>query len=147
MVDAASEVFLEMVESENVAVDEAAVERFLDQDFQVAHAEHRNGALPADPDIGLCLWPHLHEGIAEEAACHCPMESSPNSDHGKGLAHTRPDEFFGLRVQDDVVERLRVAVEHRRHHAMARRGDPVAKNRIYVTARKSKQTRQWPISG
>jgi vacuolar-type H+-ATPase subunit C/Vma6 len=29
MVDAVSEVFLEMVESENVAVDEAAVERFL----------------------------------------------------------------------------------------------------------------------
>jgi hypothetical protein len=30
---------------------------------------------------------------------------------------------------------------------MARRGDPVAKDRIYVTARKSQQARQGPVSG
>ena len=39
-------------------------------------------------------------------------------------------EFFGVRVQDDVVERLRVAVEHRRHHPVARCRDPVAKDPI-----------------
>jgi hypothetical protein len=101
--------------------------------------------------IALCqptqTWPHLDERVAEELACHCPIEFSPHSDHSEGLAHARWDELFGVRVQDDVVERLRVAIEHRRHHAMARRGDPVAKDRIYVTARKSQQTRQWPIRG
>jgi hypothetical protein len=40
-----SEILLEMFEPKDVGVDEAAVEPFLDQDFQVAHAEHRNGAL------------------------------------------------------------------------------------------------------
>jgi hypothetical protein len=75
---------------------------------------------PADPDIALGWWPHLDENVAEEAACLCPMESSPNSDHGEGFAHARSDELFGVRVQDDVAERLRVAVEHRHHHAVAR---------------------------
>src|SRR5438874_13025020 len=136
-----------MFEPKNVAVDETSIERLLYQKLQIAHAQHRNGALPADPDIALRLWLHLHDGVAEESACHCPIEFSPHSDHGEGLARTRPDEFFGVRVQDDAVERLRVAVEYRRHDAMARRGDSVAKDRIHVTARKSQQTRQRPISG
>src|SRR5438552_1737748 len=101
-----------MVESKNVAVNEAAVERFLHQDLQVAHAEHRNRALPADPDIALCLWPHLHERVTEEPACHCAIEFSPHSDHGEGLAHARSNEFVGSRVQDDVVERLGLAIEY-----------------------------------
>src|SRR5580704_19175238 len=147
MLDPASEIFLEMVESENVAVDEAAVERFPYQELQIAHAQHCNRALPADPDITLCLWPHLDERVAEEPAYHCLIEFSPHSDHGEGLAHARSDELFGVRVQDDVVERFRVAVEHRRHHAMARCGDPIAEDRIYVPARNSQQTRQRPISG
>src|SRR5204863_7328089 len=102
MLDPASEILLEMVESENVAVDEAAVERFLYQKLQVAHAQHCNSALPADPDITLCLWLHLHESIAEEAACHCPIEFSPQGDHGEGFAHARPNEFLGLRVENDL---------------------------------------------
>jgi len=124
MVDAASEIFLEMVESENVAVDEAAVERFFHQGLQIDHAEHCNGALPTDPDIALCLWSHFSKGIAKKTACHCPVEFSPNSDHSEGFAHARPNEFFGVRVQDDVVERLKVAIEQRRHNAVARGGDP-----------------------
>src|ERR1700730_4215729 len=83
MLDPASEILLEMVESENVSIDETPVERFLYQNFQVAHAQHCNGALPADPDITLCLWPHLDESVAEEPACHCPIEFSSHSDHGK----------------------------------------------------------------
>ena len=55
MVDPASEILLEMVEPKDVGFNEAAVERFLDQDFQVAHAEHRNRALPADPHVILPL--------------------------------------------------------------------------------------------
>ena len=55
MLDPASEILLEMVESENVAVNEASVESLLDQNFQVAHAKRRNGTLPADPDVILPL--------------------------------------------------------------------------------------------
>jgi hypothetical protein len=73
------------------------------------------------------LWPHLDESVTEETAYHCPMESSPHSYYGEGFAHACPNELLGVRVQDNVVEQLRVAIENRRHHAMARRGDPVAK--------------------
>src|SRR5689334_7431085 len=99
MRDHPSEILLEMFEPKNVAVNEAAVERFLYQELQIGHAQHRNRALPADPDIALCLWPHLDESVAEEPACHCPVEFSPNSDHGKGFAHACPNEFFGVWVQ------------------------------------------------
>ena len=68
------------------------------------------------PDIALRLWPHLDESVTEETAYHCPMESSPRSNHGEGFAHACPNEFLGVRVQDNVVERLRVAIENRRHH-------------------------------
>src|ERR1700749_4051973 len=119
MVDPASEILLEMVESKNVVVDEAPLERFHYQKLQVAHAQHCNGALPADPDITLRLWSHLDQGVAEEAACFCPVEFSPDGDYSKGLTHARSNEFFGLRVQYDVVERLRIAIEHCRHHAVA----------------------------
>src|SRR6266446_1509738 len=104
-----------MVEPKNVAVNEAPVESLPDQNLQVAHAQHRNGALPADPDVAVCVWSHLDEGVAEKPACHCPIESSPHSDHGEGFAHARSDKLFGVGVQDDVVERLRVAIKNRRH--------------------------------
>ena len=119
-----------MFEPKSLAINESPVEGFLHQNFQVAHAKHCNGALPADPDIALRLWLYLDEGVAEESACHCPIEFSPQGDHGEGFAHARPNEFLGPRVQDDLVEGLRIAIEHCRHHAMARRGDPVAKDRI-----------------
>src|SRR5437899_9552081 len=125
MLDPASEILLEMVESENVAVDKAAVERFLYQELQIAHAQHCNRALPAYPDIALCLWPHLDESVAKEPACFCPIEFSLDGDHREDFAHARSNEFFGVWVQDNVVKRLRVAIENRRHHSMARRGDPV----------------------
>jgi hypothetical protein len=40
-----------MVETKDAAVDEAAVESLFDQRFQIAHAKHRNRALPTDPDV------------------------------------------------------------------------------------------------
>ena len=32
-------------------------------------------------------------------------------DHGEGLDHAGPEVFIGIRVENDVVERLRIAVE------------------------------------
>ena len=60
------EILLEIIESKNVAVNEAPVESLLHQNSLVAHREHGNGALPTDPGIALCLRLHLHEGIAKE---------------------------------------------------------------------------------
>src|SRR5258707_4208731 len=118
MLDSPSEILLEMIESKNVAVNEAPVESLLDQNFQFTHAEHRNGALPADPDVILPLRLQVYKGVAEEPACHCPIEFSPQRDHGEGFAHARSNKLFDVRVQDDVVEWLRIAVEHRRHNAV-----------------------------
>jgi hypothetical protein len=42
--------------------------------------------------------------------------------------------------REDVVERLGVAVEYRRHDAVARGGDPIAEDPVNLTARKSQQT-------
>src|SRR5205807_479489 len=77
--DAPPEILLEVVEAKNVAVNEAPVERLLDQNHQIAHAKHCNGALPADPDVVLCLRSHFNKGVAEEVACPCPIEFSPQS--------------------------------------------------------------------
>jgi hypothetical protein len=74
--DAPPEILLEMVEAKNVAVNEAPVERLFDQHYQIAHAKHCYGALPADPDIALCLWPYLDESVAQELARDCPIEFS-----------------------------------------------------------------------
>jgi hypothetical protein len=52
----------------------------------------------------------------------------------------RINKFLGLRVQDDLVERLRVAIKYRRHDAVARCGDTVPEDRIDFVARKSQQT-------
>jgi hypothetical protein len=120
---------------------------FFTRSLQIAHAQHCNRALPADPDVALGLWPHLDESFAEELACHRPIEFSPQGDYREGFAQARSKEFFGLRVQNDVVERLRIAIEHCRHHAVAGCCDPVPEDCIYVTARKSQQTSQGPISG
>src|SRR5712691_2485778 len=102
VLDSPSEILLEMLEPENMAVDEAPVERFLYQNFQVAHAEHRNGALPADPEEVLRLRSHLHEGVPKESPGPVPIQFSPRRNHGEGLAHACPDELFGVRVHDDV---------------------------------------------
>src|SRR5438046_7466058 len=74
--DAPPEILLEVFESKNVAVNEAPVERLFDQNYQIAHAQHRNGALPADPDVVLCLRSHFNKGIVKEPACYCPIEFS-----------------------------------------------------------------------
>ena len=120
MLDSPSEILLEVVEPENVAVNEAAVERSLHENLQIAHAQGRNGTLPADPDVALGLWPYLDESVAEKPACRCPIEFTSQGHHREGFVHARSNEFFGIRVQDDVVERLRVAIEYRRHDAVAR---------------------------
>src|SRR6266446_10509650 len=109
--DAPLEILLEIIESKNVAVNEAPVESLLHQNFQVAEAEHRNGALPADPGIIFGLRLHLHKEVTEKAASQIPIEFSPQDDHGEGLDHAGPEVFIGIRVENDVVERLRIAVE------------------------------------
>src|SRR6202165_2606600 len=104
-----------MVKSKNLAVNEAPVESLLDQNLKVAHAKHRNGALPADPDEILPLQLQVYKGVAEEPAYTSPLESPPPSDRGDGFSHAGPNELLGFQVQDDVVERLRVAIKSRRH--------------------------------
>ena len=101
VLDPPSEILHEMFEPKSVAINESPVEGFLYPDVQIAHAKNRNGALPADPDVALGLWPHLDERVAEEPACHCPIELSPHSDHGEGFAHACPNEnssAFGSRT-------------------------------------------------
>ena len=134
MFDSPSEILLEVVEPENVAVNEAAVERSLHENLQIAHAQGRNGTLPADPDVALGLWPYLDESIAEEPACHCPIEFTPQGHHREGLVHARSNKFVSVRVQDDVVERVRVAIENRRHDTVTGGRNAVAEDPIDLGA-------------
>src|SRR6516164_5542885 len=123
-----------MIETKDVAVNEAPVKSLLDQSFQVSHAEHRNGALPADPGEVLRLRLEVCKGVTQEPTRQYPIQFSPEGDHSERLAHARPDELFGVRVQDDVVEWLRVAIEYRCHDAVAGCGDAVAEDCIYLVA-------------
>src|SRR3954465_13714059 len=93
MLDSPSEILLKIFEPKIVAVNEAAVERLLCQKLQLAHAQHRNRALPTDPDEILPLRLYVPEGVTEKPACQCPIEFSSHRDHGEGLAHSRPYEL------------------------------------------------------
>src|SRR5271168_355724 len=106
--DRPSQIPLEILEAEPLLVDKIAIEGPFDQNFQFAQPEHRNCALPALPDMALRLRLQLHEGIAEKSACQGPVKLSLQHHHGEHFAHARSDELLGLRIEDDVVERLRI---------------------------------------
>jgi len=55
--------------------------------------------------------------------------------------------LLGIGVQDDVVERLRIAIEDGRDDAVTGRGDAVTEDPIDFTARKPQQTCQRSVSG
>src|SRR4051794_1219072 len=113
------EVALEMLEPEPLRIDEATVEGSANQNRQFAQAEHRNGTLPALPDIAAGLRLNLVEGVTEKSRRVGAVDRAPKDQHGERVAHPRPNEFVGLGVQNDRVERLWVAVAHRCHDAVA----------------------------
>ena len=76
-----------------------------------------------------------------------PVEVTPEHQHGERLAHAGPDEFVGIRVENDLVERLRIAIEDRRHDAMGGAGDAVAENRIEFVFRTSQHPSQRSVGG
>jgi hypothetical protein len=71
------QILFEIAEVEKVRLDETAVKGPLDQNSQLAHPEHGNGALPAVPDVAGGLRPQFSEGVAEEAPDQIPIEFSP----------------------------------------------------------------------
>ena len=98
-----------------MSIDEATVESPLDQNLQFAEAEHGDGALPAGPDEAVPLRPQLIEGVAQKACNEIPIELAAQGDHGESLTHTGADELIDTGIENDVEERLRVAVKDRRH--------------------------------
>ena len=74
-----------------------------------------------------------------------PIEFSPQGDHCERLTHAGSEVFIGVRVQDDLVKRVGIAIEDRRHHAVTRGGDPITEDRIDLVAGNPHQTCQGPI--
>src|SRR5207245_1355630 len=75
-----------------------------------------------------------------------PIEVSPERYHSERLAHPGSDELLGVRVQDDLIKRVGVAIEDRRYDAVGRGGDAVTEDRIDLLAGKSQQASQRSIS-
>jgi len=145
--DTVFQILFEFIEAEQVPVDETSVESPLDQNLQLAKAEHRNGALPAEPDEAAALRLQFVEGVAEKALGEIPVKFSAQADHGEGLAHARPDELLSVGIQNDVVKRLRVAVEDRSHDTVACQGDPVTEDRIDFIGGTPQELRQRSVAG
>src|SRR5208283_2106043 len=145
--DAAFQIPFEIIEAEQVRVDEASLEGPLDQNPQLAKAEHGNRTLPAEPDVAVALRPQFVEGVAEKAPGKMPIEFFAQGDHGDGLAHARPDELLGIGIENDVVKRLRVAGKDRSHDTVAGRGGRITEDRIGFISRTPEQTRQRYVSG
>src|SRR5712691_7446522 len=119
MLDGPLQVSFEMLEAQPARVDIAAPEGLLDERLELDEAEHRDRALPTLPDEAVA--PRLEVGIArpQEARSLCARQLVAQGQHGERLAHPRAYEFVCLRLQDHVVERLRIAIENRGHDPMA----------------------------
>ena len=50
-----------------------------------------------------------HEGVAEKSARQGLIGFPSQHHHGERFAHARSDKLFGLRIEDDFVERLRMS--------------------------------------
>ncbi len=72
----------------------------------------------------------LHIGVAKKSLDLIPFEFSAQGDHSEGFAHGGADKLLGLRIENDVVERLRITVEDRGHHTVTGRGDGIPENRL-----------------
>ena len=68
------------------------------------------------------------------------VEFAPQDQHGDRLAHPRSNELVGIWVEDDLVERVRIAVENRRHDPMCGARYSAAQDRIDLVVRTSQQT-------
>jgi len=79
------------------------------------------------PDKRLRVRLQLHEAIAEKSARQGLIEFPSEHQHGECFAHAGPDKLFGIRVENDLVELLRIAVKDRRHDAVGGGRDGVAK--------------------
>ena len=141
------DILLEILEAKPVAIAEAAIEGPFDQDFEFAQAEHRDGGLPALPDKAMRLGSNFVEGIAEKSGDQGPIQFPSHHQHGERLAHAGPDVLFGIRVEDDLVERLRIAIEDRRDDAMGGARDAVAEDRIDFVLRTFRQACQRSVGG
>ena len=143
--DTVFQILYEIIEAEQVPVDETSIKSTLDQNLQLAKAEHGNGALPAEPDEAVVLRPQFVVGVAEKAPNEIPIEFAAQGDHGEGLAHARPDELLGIGIENDVEERLRVSVIHRSHDVVAGLGCRISQDRTGFVSGTPKQTRQRSV--
>ena len=104
-----------------------------------------DGVLPSVPDRIAVLGPEQFEASAQEARRFLPRQPCLDGEHGDELAHPRADELVCLAVEDQPVDRLRVAVEDRRHHPVGRLGDGVAEEIVELIAGTGEQSRQRPV--
>jgi hypothetical protein len=93
--NAPSEILCEMAECQDVTLNKASIESFFHQSFQIAQSEHRNCALPSEPDKILCLRLHLHEGVPEDTARQYPIEFSGSVGDSYRTAQTLPSIGLG----------------------------------------------------
>ena len=87
----------------------------------------------------------MHVAIAQEVRCGGARQVATPCQHGNRLTHPRADEFVCLLIQNDVIQRIGIAVENRRHHAVRRLRDRITDDRVEYLAGQPQECRQWPV--
>src|SRR5579864_9132463 len=115
-----------MMETEPRAADELLSEHLLDKRFEVRKTKQCDGALPAIPDKAFVLRIDLRVTGTEEPGCLRARQPAVQRHHSNCFKHPGPDEFLRIRIENDLVERLRIAIENGSHHPMGCVGDGAA---------------------
>ena len=145
MCDCKSEVAFEMMKAEPCLIDETAIECFFDKRHEGGRPEHGNGRLPSLPDVAARLRLNRLKRLAKKTNDFVTVELTPQDEHRQSLTHARANILVGRPIEDDVVKRSGIAIEHSRYDPVTGGDGCVAQNIVYV--RRTKQTGERAICG
>src|SRR5262252_1100962 len=145
IVDRLLKVLLEVMEPKPSVTDQVAREGLLHERPEFDEAKQRNGALPALPNPTFFLRFDLVVTRPQKPCRFGPRHFTVQRRHRDRFEHARPDVFVRFRVQNHLIQRLRIAVENGSHDAMGSLGDSAAKYLIEVIGRTAQQTCERPI--
>ena len=123
MVDRVLQIFFEILECEPLGIDRLALKSLLYQRLQLGQSKPGHRVDPAAPDVAILLRLELRKAIAQEGRRRVARQLSSTRQHGDRLQHLGADELIGFGIANDLMERLGIAIENGRHHAMAGLGD------------------------
>jgi hypothetical protein len=137
------QIVLEVLEVGHHRIDEATLEGFSHQRLELVHGEQRHRALPAVPDHGIIPGLQLVETRPQKTGKLGSVELAAESEKDEAVEHASAQELVRFGIPDDLVNRVRIAVENIGHDAVAGRSDGIAKDPVDTGP--AQETRQRAI--